>query len=50
MGDEAAAMGETVVGVIGIALGGFMLYKIIKAVAVMIREAEGADDSDGRDK
>ena len=43
---SAGPMAELVGGVIGLAVFGFLLYKVVKAVAVMIKEAEGADNDE----
>jgi hypothetical protein len=40
-------MAETIAVVVGLIGAGYILFKIIQAIAAMISAAEGADDADG---
>jgi len=36
-------MAEVLVGIVGIAIAGFILFRVVQAVAATINEAEGSD-------
>jgi hypothetical protein len=43
-------MAEVLVGIVGIAIAGFILFRVVQAVAVTITEAEGSDTFRGDDE